>query len=96
MSNNYTVTWEGLWRPLTAQQHTTSARDTAPTVTKQFTTTTNTKAETYAYIKYYSEHCGMLDIKLINEGFQNEEEQQQPKKSSVSKKATRKKRGKKR
>lgn len=94
--NSYSVTWEGEWRPLTQQQARTSEYLTAPTVTKQFTFTGATKNSVYEYIKYYSQHVGMLDIKLITEGFQNEEEQQQPKKSGVSKKATRKKRSKKR
>ena len=94
--NSYSVTWEGQWRPLTSAQGRTSARDTAPTVTKQFTFSGATKNSVHEYIKYYSEHYGMLAIKLINEGFQNEEEQQQPKTSGVSKKATRKKSRKKR
>ena len=97
MSNNYyTVTWEGTWRPLTMAQMRTTERDTAPTQTKLFTTTTPTQAQTYAYVKYYAEHNGMLDIKLISEGFQNEEKPQQPKSSKISKKATRKKSRKKR
>ena len=96
MSNNYTVTWEGTWRPLTMAQSRNGEYLTAPTQTKQFTTTTPTQAQTYAYVKYYAEHNGMLDIKLISEGFQNEEKPQQPKSSKVSKKATRKKSRKKR
>jgi hypothetical protein len=96
LMNEYTVTFDGTWRPLTMAQARTSARSTAPTKTKQFTFSGKTKSDVYSYIKYYSEHYGMLDIKLITEGYTNEEKPQQQKASGASKKASRKKRSKKR
>ena len=92
----YTVIWEGTWRPLTIEQSRTGEYRTAPTRTQQFTTNAPTKAAAYAHVTYYAEHCGMLDVKLITEGFQNEENQKPTKKSTVGKKTSRKKSRKKR
>ena len=92
----YTVIWEGTWRPLSIVQSYNGEYRTAPTKTQQFTTNAPTKAAAYAYVTYYAEHCGMLDVKLITEGYNNEENQKPTTKSTAGKKAPRKKSRKKR
>ena len=92
--NEYTVTIEGSWRSLTQAQYVSAAP--IQMVSKQFTFTGKTKNDVYSYIKYYAEHYGMMDLKLITEGYSNEEKPQQQKASTTSKKASRKKRSKKR
>ena len=64
--------------------------------TQQFTTNAPTKAAAYAHVTYYAEHCGMVNVKLITEGYNNEENQKPTKKSTAGKKAPRKKSRKKR